>query len=111
MREGYPPCLFGFTFRTVFSCSALPETRGILAVLHAVEGDVDNWNQAPGGAQGTEQPIGVSLAQNVQDVALVEAQLSGLGGDVVAQCSYFAEKSTRRQKVRMSDRKVFGNIF
>lgn len=105
MREGYPPCLVGFICRTVFSRSALPETGGVLAVLHAVEGDVDNWNQALGGAQGTEQPIGVSLAENAQDVALVEAQLSGLGGDVVAQCSYFTEKSTQRQKVRISDRR------
>lgn len=69
--------------------SALSESRGIVAVLHAVEGDIDDGNQAPGGAQGAQQPVWISLAQDLQDITLVEAQLARLGGYVVAQCSHF----------------------
>ncbi|KAF3851481.1 hypothetical protein F7725_013253 [Dissostichus mawsoni] len=43
------------------------------------------------GAQGAQQPVWVSLAQDPQDVSFVEAQLSRLGGDVVTQRSYFTE--------------------
>lgn len=69
--------------------STLSGSTGILAVLHAFEGDVDDGDQASGGAQGAQQPVRVGLAQDPQDVALVEAQLAGLGGYVVAQRSYF----------------------
>lgn len=72
--------------------SALLQPSGMVAVLHAVEGDIDDGNQAPAGAQRAEQPIRIRLAQDTQDVALVEAQLTGLGGYVVAQCSYFTEE-------------------
>lgn len=65
---------------------------GVLAVLHAVEGDVDDGDQALGGAEGAEQPVGIGLAQDPQHVALVEAELSGLGGDVVTQRSDFTEE-------------------
>ena len=74
------------------------ESGGVLAVVHAVQGHVDDGNQPPGGAQGAEQPIGIGFAQDQQDVALVEAQLPGLGGDVVAQSSDFTEE--QREDVR-----------
>lgn len=57
---------------------------GILAVLHAIEGNIDDGDQALAGAQGAEQPVGVGLFQDPQNVTLVEAQLAGLGGYVVA---------------------------
>lgn len=72
--------------------SVLPERGGVLAVLHAVEVDVDDGHQAPGGAQGAEQPVRIGLAQDLQDVTLVEAQLTGLGGYVVAQSSDSTEE-------------------
>lgn len=72
--------------------SALPESSGILALLHAFEGNINDGNQALRGAQRAEQPVGIRLAQDPQDVALVEAQLAGLGGYVVAQCSYLTEE-------------------
>lgn len=61
-----------------------------MAVLHAVEGHVNDGHQTLGGAQGAEQPVGIGLPQNPQDVALVEAQLARLGGYVVAQRSDLA---------------------
>lgn len=61
-----------------------------MALLHAFEGDVDDGNQALRGAQGAEQPVRIGLSQDTQDIALVEAQLAGLCGYVVAQCSDFA---------------------
>lgn len=69
--------------------SALLQAGGVLAVVHAAEGDVDDGDQTLGGAQRAEQPVGVGFAQDSQDVALVEAQLAGLGRYVVAQGSDF----------------------
>lgn len=62
-----------------------PGSERFAVVLGAAEGDVDDGDQAPRGAQGAEQPVGVGLPQDLQHVALVEAQLARLGGDVVAQ--------------------------
>lgn len=78
--------------------SALPESEGLLALLHALEGNIDDGNQALGGAQRAEQPVWVRLPQDPQDVALVEAQLAGLGGYVVAQRSYFTEERQRTRR-------------
>lgn len=72
--------------------SALLGSSGILALLHAAEGDIDDGNQTLLGVQGAEQPVRISLAQDLQDIALVEAELAGLGGYVVAQRSYFTEE-------------------
>lgn len=74
--------LYDFLLRRFFS-SALAQPGGVVAVLHAVEGDVDDWNQALAGAEGAEQPVRIGLTQDPQDVALVEAQLTGLGGYMV----------------------------
>lgn len=53
LQSGLSPSLILLPFGGSFS-SVLPESSGILAVLHAVEGDVDNGNQALGGAQEAE---------------------------------------------------------
>lgn len=67
------------------------ESIGVMADLRAAEGDVDDGNQTPGGAQRAEQPVSTGLSQNLQVVALVEAQLAWFGGDVVAQCLYVSK--------------------
>lgn len=72
--------------------SELLQSSGVLALLHTAEGDVNDGDQPVGGAQRAEQPVRVGLAQDPQDVALVEAQLAGLGGDVVAQGPNFTEE-------------------
>lgn len=61
---------------------------GLLAVLHAVRGDVDDGNQAPRGAQRAQQPVRVGSAQNLHDVSFVEAELTRFCGDVVAQSTH-----------------------
>lgn len=66
--------------------------REILALLHAFEADIHDGNQAPCGAQGAEQPVWISPALDPQDVAFVEAQLTGFSGDVVAECPYLTEE-------------------
>lgn len=63
------------------------ETRrslsGFLGVLR--QGDIDDGDEAHAVAQDAAQPVGVSAAQNLQQVSLLEAQVSRLGGQVVTQ--------------------------
>lgn len=82
--------------------SALPESTGILALLHAFQGNIDDGNQTLRGAQRAEQPVWIRLAKDPQDVTLSEAELTGRGGYVVAQCSYFTEEPQRTQKGQQS---------
>lgn len=63
----------------------------ILALLHAVEGDINDRNKSLYGAQGAEQPVWVHFADHLHDVPFAEAQLSRFSGDVVAQRSDFTE--------------------
>lgn len=82
--------------------SALPESTGILTLLHAFEGNIDDGYQALRGAHGAEQPVWISPAQDPQGVALVEAQLPRLSGYVVAQCSYFTEERQEDMEEKVS---------
>lgn len=61
----------------------------ILTVLGAVKGDVYDGHQTLTGVQSAEQPVWVGLAQNLQDVTFVEAQLPWFSGDVMTQSSHF----------------------
>lgn len=88
-------CLLRVTLR----CSALLKSNGVLALLHAFECDIDKGNQTLQGAQGTEQPVWISFAEDLQDITFVEAQLTRFSGNVVAQCSDFP-KEYRIQKKR-----------
>lgn len=80
------------------SALASAESADAQALLHPSQGDVDNGNQAPGGAQRAEQPVCIGPLQNLHDVALVEAQLARFGGYVVAQRSHFAEEKHGKGK-------------
>lgn len=80
--------------------SALAESAGNQALLRAFEGNIDDGNQTLRGAEGADEPVWVSLSQDLQDIALVKAEMTGLGGYVMAQRSHFTGKQQRTQKKR-----------
>ena len=49
------------------------------------QGDVDDGHEALATAQGAQQPVSVGLAQHLQYVPFVEAQVAWFRGYVVAQ--------------------------
>lgn len=77
------------TLASIFFMISSRDSLPILTVLGAVKGDVYDGHQTLTGVQSAEQPVWVGLAQDLQDVTFVEAQLPWFSGNVVTQSSHF----------------------
>lgn len=75
--------------------SAQPQTRGVLAVC-PTQSDVHDGHQTLTGAQWAQQPVSVGLPQHLKDISLVEAQMAGLCGDVMAQSPHFTVRKPNK---------------
>lgn len=73
--------------------------RSIVLVLRV--GDVHDGHQSLLGAEAALQPVTVHLGDDLQDVPLVEAQLSCLGGNVMAKSFHLTAGRERGGKVSL----------
>lgn len=71
-----------------------PVLLSIVLVLHV--GDVHDGHQPALRSSPAPQPVGVRLARHAQDVPLLEAQLPGLRGDVVAKGLHLTGEGEQR---------------